>query len=45
MDDYSEVIGYTPGKPYDALNSPSETVRMLARSARDTGTWLIGGIS
>ncbi|KAF8727170.1 hypothetical protein AX14_007538, partial [Amanita brunnescens Koide BX004] len=43
MDDYSEVIGYTPGKPYDALNSPSETVRMLARSARDTGTWLIGG--
>jgi len=43
LGDYAEIIGYTPEEPYDALNSPSETVRMLARAAKETRTWLIGG--
>ncbi|KAF8348575.1 carbon-nitrogen hydrolase [Amanita rubescens] len=44
VEDYSEVIDYTPEKPYDALNSPSETVRILARAAMETRTWLVGEV-
>ena len=41
---YAEPIGYTPGQPYEASKSDCESVRMLSAAARDTGTWLIGGV-
>ncbi|KAF4614681.1 hypothetical protein D9613_002815 [Agrocybe pediades] len=40
---YAEVIGFTPGKPYDASRSGSETVRMLSSIARQVQSWIIGG--
>ncbi|KAL5529384.1 hypothetical protein ACEPAG_5369 [Sanghuangporus baumii] len=40
---YAEVIGFTPGEPYDVANSQSESVKMLSAVAKDTSTWLIGG--
>ncbi|KAF8629496.1 hypothetical protein AX15_003413 [Amanita polypyramis BW_CC] len=40
---YAEKINFTPGEPYDAASSESETVRMLSATAREIKTWLIGG--
>jgi omega-amidase len=40
---YAENIGYSPGKPYSAPESKSESVQMLSSAAKETGTWLIGG--
>ena len=40
---YAEKIGYVPGKPYNAQQSPSESVQMLSSVAKEIGTWLIGG--
>ncbi|KAF5324665.1 hypothetical protein D9611_004410 [Ephemerocybe angulata] len=40
---YAEKIGYTPGEPYVAEKSESESVRMLSAAAKETKTWLIGG--
>ncbi|KAJ7576831.1 carbon-nitrogen hydrolase [Mycena floridula] len=40
---YAENIGFTPGKPYDAVKSQSESVKMLSSVAQETGIWLIGG--
>ncbi|KAI0710428.1 carbon-nitrogen hydrolase [Cerioporus squamosus] len=40
---YAETIGYTPGQPYDADASESESVKMLSAAAKEEGVWLIGG--
>lgn len=41
---YAEVIGYTPGKPFKAEESASESVKMLSATAKEAGVWLLGGI-
>ena len=41
---YAENIAFTPGQPYDVSKSQSESVKMLASTARETGIWLIGGV-
>ena len=41
---YAEIIGFTPGEPYDIAKSQSESVKVLSSIAEDTGTWLIGGM-
>ncbi|KAL1752953.1 carbon-nitrogen hydrolase [Schizophyllum commune] len=40
---YAEKIGYVPGQTYDVSASSSESVKMLASVAKETGSWLIGG--
>ncbi|OSX64712.1 hypothetical protein POSPLADRAFT_1044185 [Postia placenta MAD-698-R-SB12] len=40
---YAETIAYTPGQPYDVHASASESVKLLAATAREAGVWLIGG--
>lgn len=40
---YAETIAYTPGQPYDMHASASESVKLLAATAREAGVWLIGG--
>ncbi|KAG6811174.1 hypothetical protein H0H92_008658 [Tricholoma furcatifolium] len=40
---YAEEIGFTPGKPYDVAKSNSESVKMLSATAKEIGTWIIGG--
>jgi omega-amidase len=40
---YAENIGFTPGKPYNVQESTSESVKMLSTTAKEVGTWLIGG--
>ncbi|TCD62611.1 hypothetical protein EIP91_006625 [Steccherinum ochraceum] len=40
---YAEVVGFTPGKPYNAANSESDSVKMLSAAAKETGIWLLGG--
>ncbi|THH27621.1 hypothetical protein EUX98_g6562 [Antrodiella citrinella] len=41
--EYAEVIGYTPGKPFDVASSKSDSVKMLSAVAKETGKWLLGG--
>ena len=42
--EYAEDIGYTEGEPFDAASSPSESVRMLSALAKETSTYLVGGV-
>ena len=42
---YAENIGFKPGEPYNVQESTSESVKMLSATAKDVGTWLIGGVS
>ncbi|KIY69615.1 carbon-nitrogen hydrolase [Cylindrobasidium torrendii FP15055 ss-10] len=40
---YAENIGFVEGEKYDIERSESESVKMLAAAAKETGAWLIGG--
>ena len=40
---YAETIGFESGKPYDVAASESESVKLLSATAKETGTWLLGG--
>lgn len=42
---YAETIGFTPGQRYDIAASRSESVKMLSKAAKDSGSWLVGGMS
>ncbi|KAJ3558055.1 hypothetical protein NM688_g1135 [Phlebia brevispora] len=40
---HAETIGFTPGQSFDASKSDSESVKMLSSTAKEIGTWLLGG--
>jgi omega-amidase len=40
---YAENIGFKPGEPYNVQESMSESVKILSATAKEVGTWLIGG--
>jgi omega-amidase len=41
---YAENIAFTAGQPYDISKSQSDSVKMLASAAKETGVWVIGGM-
>ena len=41
---YAEIVGYTPGQPFDVSKTQSDSVKMLSAAAKETSTWILGGM-